>query len=53
MHKIKIGIETSILHEIYKEMRSLHHLLSSIKEDYFKENNSEAKTQLCLTICRM
>lgn len=41
MLKIKIGIETNILHEICKEMRSLHCLFSIIKEGYFKGNNSE------------
>lgn len=41
MHKIKIGVETNILHEIYQEMRSSHHLFCIIKEGYFKENSSE------------
>lgn len=41
MHKIKIGIKTNILHEIFKAMRSLHCLFSITKEGDFKDNNSE------------
>jgi len=50
MHKIKIGMETHILYNVYKEIRSLHHLFSIIREDDFEETNlEEDKT---VTICR-